>query len=231
MRIGIIGAMLEEVREIHEAMVVEETLNMARMEFKLGKIGDVEVVCVMSGIAKVNAAVCAQILIDKFNVTHIINTGIAGSLNNDLNIGDFVVSKEVLEHDIDCTALGYDYGVIPQINQLCFEADQELADKIVEAIKETSNEVNVIKGRVSSGEQFVSDAETKDWIKKTYNADCVEMEGGAIAQVAWLNQIPFVIVRAISDKADGSAIMDYVKFEDEASRRSARMMIDVIKKI
>lgn len=220
-KIGIIGAMEVEVSSLKEKMKIERVYTAARMEFCEGKIADTEVVVVRSGIGKVNAGLCVQILADQFHVTHIINTGVAGSLNNALNIGDLVISRDAIYHDVDATVFGYHHGEVPQMGIVAFPADESMQDRALRAAASAAPEIKAMKGRVASGDQFVCDQQVKDAIKKNTGADCCEMEGCAIAQAAWLNQIPFVILRAISDKADGSQIEDYNEFEAKAARHCA----------
>lgn len=224
MKIGIIGAMDVEVRYLKGETDVTRTEKRANMEFCEGTIGGVPVVVVQCGVGKVNAAACVQVLADVFGVTHVINTGVAGSLNNALNIGDVLVSVDAVHHDVDARVFGYAAGEVPGMGVKSFAADEGLRAAAVEAVRVAAPEVNVVEGRVASGDQFVSDPKVKARIKETFSADCCEMEGCSIAQTAWLNGIPFVIVRAISDKADGSDIMDYPTFEAQAAEHCARIV-------
>ncbi len=229
MKIGIIGAMEIEVDTLKNDAIVTKTIKKARMEFCEAKFADLDIVIVRSGVAKVNAALCVQILVDEFQVTHIINTGVAGSLDNRIDIGDLVVSDDACYHDVDATIFGYDLGEVPQLGQLNFEADSMLRDKAVEAVREAAPDQQVFVGRVCSGDQFICDHAVKDKIIKEFHPLCVEMEGAAIAQACWLNQIPFVIIRAISDKADGSAVEDYPTFESKAARDCAALVEHVLR--
>lgn len=183
------------------------------MEFCEGILNGTDVVIVRSGVGKVNAGMCVQILADLFQVTHIINTGVAGSLNAELNIGDILVSKDALYHDVDATVFGYQPGEVPQLGQREFVADTALAALAEATCKEVNPDINVLIGRVASGDQFVSDKAVKERMIQLFSASCVEMEGTAIAHASTLNNIPFVIIRAISDKADDSAQVDYPVFE------------------
>ena len=194
------------------------------MEFFEGKLSDKDVVVVRSGIGKVNAAICAQILADIYHVDAIINTGIAGSLNADINIGDIVLSEDALQHDVDAVAFGYDVSVIPRMETSLFRADQRLIDIAKSACEDNIKDINVYVGRIVSGDQFISDKDKKDYLIKTFNGDCTEMEGAAIAHAAYLNNIPFLIIRAISDKADDSAHMDYPEFEKKAINNSVILL-------
>ena len=203
MKIGIIGAMVEEVSELKASLQDAKVTKIARMEFCEGSFGNTDVVVVQSGIGKVNAAACAQILINHFGVTHVMNTGVAGSLNSKIDIGDIVVSTDAMYHDVDATVFGYAKGEVPQVGTASFVADEMLRRAAVEAVKEAAPDIHVFEGRVVSGDQFISSREVKNNIRDTFQGDCTEMEGAAIAQVAYINEVPFVIIRAITDKADG----------------------------
>ena len=227
--LGIIGAMEEEVTGLKENMTVEKTVKRASMEFLQGTLAGKPVVVVRCGIGKVNAAICTQILADEFKVDAIVNTGIAGSLKNEINIGDIVLSTDALQHDMDATGFGYEYGVIPRMETSVFKADEKLAALAKECCEEVNPEISVFTGRVVSGDQFISDKDKKDWITEHFQGYCTEMEGAAIAQTAYLNQIPFLIVRAISDKADNSAQMDYAEFERKAIEHSVKLMTEMVK--
>lgn len=229
--IGIIGAMDEEVIKLKDCLTDVTIKNIASMEFFEGKLSDKDVVVVRSGIGKVNAAICAQILADIYHVDAIINTGIAGSLNADINIGDIVLSEDALQHDVDAVAFGYDVSVIPRMETSLFRADQRLIDIAKSACEDNIKDINVYVGRIVSGDQFISDKDKKDYLIKTFNGDCTEMEGAAIAHAAYLNNIPFLIIRAISDKADDSAHMDYPEFEKKAINNSVILLKAMIEKM
>jgi adenosylhomocysteine nucleosidase len=181
-----------------------------------------EVVVVRCGVGKVNAAMCVQILCDCFDVSCVVNTGIAGSLNAQLDIGDLVVSKDVIHHDFDCRIFGYVMGQVPGMDTLTFPADQDMINYAF-AAAEAVNPGHTRKGRIATGDQFVAVKELKDRIIANTQALCTEMEGAAIAQTAYRNQVPFAILRAISDKADNSATMDYPTFERNAAHRCAEV--------
>ena len=230
-KIGIIGAMEVEVASLKSAMKVSRMLKKAQMEFLEGELEGCQAVIVRSGIGKVNAAVCTQILVDEFGVDGVINTGIAGSLKAEINIGDIVLSTDVLHHDMDATGFGYPLGQIPQMDAFSFQADEQMRKLAKEVCEEVNPEIRVFEGRVVSGDQFISSREVKDKIKENFDGCCTEMEGAAIAQTAYLNQIPFVIIRAISDKADDSATMDYPTFEKQAVEHSVRLTRGFLKRI
>ena len=230
-KIGIIGAMEVEIASLKSAMKVSRMLKKAQMEFLEGELEGCQAVVVRSGIGKVNAAVCTQILVDEFGVDGVINTGIAGSLKAEINIGDIVLSTDVLHHDMDATGFGYPLGQIPQMDAFSFQADEQMRKLAKDVCEEVNPEIRVFEGRVVSGDQFISSREVKDKIKENFDGCCTDMEGAAIAQTAYLNQIPFVIIRAISDKADDSATMDYPTFEKQAVEHSVRLTRGFLKRI
>ncbi len=222
---GIIGAMNEEVAKIKEQMTDTEITTLAGMDFCKGTLSGAPVVVVRSGIGKVNAAVCTQILVDRFHIDAVINTGIAGSLQAEIDIGDIVLSTDVLHHDMDATGFGYPLGQIPQMDTFSFEADKELLQEVQKICEQVNPDIHVHTGRVVSGDQFISERAVKEKIVSWTNGCCTEMEGAAIAQAAYLNQIPFLIVRAISDKADDSATMDYAEFEAKAIEHTVNLIV------
>lgn len=231
MIIGIIGAMEEEVAVLKEEMNIEETLEYASMQFCKGTLCGKEVVIVRSGIGKVNAALCAQVLVDKFQVDVIMNTGIAGSLDAVIDIGDMVISTDLVEHDMDATIFGDPLGQVPRMDTFAFPADKELVEKAVLANQEANPDIRTFTGRILSGDQFVSSAEVKEKLVKHFGAKCTEMEGAAIAHAAYLNGVSCVIIRAISDKADNSATMDYPVFEKQAIAHSVRLVRNLLPRI
>ena len=229
--IGIIGAMEIEVAALKEKMENVKITRKAMMEFNEGEIAGKKVVVVRSGIGKVNAAICTQILVDDFQAEVVINTGIAGSLNADINIGDIVLSTDVLHHDVDATGFGYPKGQIPQMEEFSFQADAALRALAAKVCKEVNPEIEVFEGRICSGDQFVSDDQVKKDIVSNFGGYAVEMEGASIAHAAHLNGVPFLIIRAISDKADGSAQMDYPAFDAAAAEHSVRLTYRMIQEL
>lgn len=221
--LGIIGAMAVEVAQLKNEMKQPEISRVAGMEFYKGMIGGKDVVVVQSGIGKVNAGICVQILVDRFGVDGIVNTGIAGSLQAKINIGDLVLSTDAVHHDVEATGFGYPVGQIPQMEVFSFRADEKLRELAKVCCAEVNPDIDVHEGRVLTGDQFISDKKKKEWLVNTFGGCCTEMEGAAIAQAAYLNQIPFLIVRAISDKADDSASMDYEEFERQAVIHSVNL--------
>lgn len=231
MIIGIIGAMEEEVASLKESMNIEETVEYASMQFCKGILCGKNVVIVRSGIGKVNAGICAQILADKFNADVLINTGIAGSLDAAIDIGDMVISTDLVEHDMDATIFGDPLGQVPRMDTFAFPADPVLVEKAVAANEAVNPDIKTFTGRIVSGDQFVSSSEVKEKLVKNFGAKCTEMEGAAIAHAAYLNKISCVIIRAISDKADNSATMDYPTFEKKAIEHSVRLVRDLLPRI
>ena len=223
-KLGIIGAMTVEVALLKENMENVAVSTHAGMEFCEGKLGGLDAVVVQCGVGKVNAAMCAQILCSCYGVTHLVNTGIAGSLNAALDIGDLVISRDAMYHDFDCNAFGYPHGKVPGMDVIAFPADETLIGYAVDAA-EAVNPGHCRVGRVASGDQFVASRELKDRIIALTQGLCTEMEGAAIAQAAYRNGVPFVILRAISDKADDSAEMDYPTFERIAAHHCAQITL------
>lgn len=229
--LGIIGAMDEEVAQVKEHMENVRVETRASMDFYQGTVYDHPVVVVRSGIGKVNAAICAQILADQYQVDAIINTGIAGSLNADINIGDIVLSTDTVEHDMDAVSFGYPLGQIPRMDTLSFAADEKLRTVAKRVCEQVNPEVGVFEGRVVSGDQFISDKDKKQWLVEKFAGYCTEMEGAAIAHTAYLNEIPFLVIRAISDKADDSASVDYPAFEEKAIEHSVKLLLALCKEL
>lgn len=230
-KIGIIGAMELEVEQLKKEMTLERVETRANMDFCEGTLNGTPVVIVQCGIGKVNAALCVQILADLFEVTHVINTGVAGSLNAKLDIGDILISKDALHHDMDVTIFGYQPGEVPQMGFREFPADERLVTLAKQACEKVNPDINVVTGRVVSGDQFISSKEVKERLISTFQGDCAEMEGASIAHGAYLNNLPFVIIRAISDKADDSAEMDYPTFEAAAAKHSAALVKELVANI
>ena len=222
MKLGIIGAMDVEVAVLKEKMENVVTIKRAGSAYYEGTLEGVCAVVVQCGVGKVNAAMCVQILCDCYGVTHIINTGVAGSLCAGLDIGDLVVSRDAMYHDVDAVHFGYPYGKVPGMDTTEFPADPAMIDYAY-AAAEAVNPGHTKIGRGASGDQFVAVKELKEKIIAVTQGLCTEMEGAAIAQTAYRNGIPFVILRAISDKADDSAHMDYPTFERIAAHRCAEV--------
>ena len=229
--LGIIGAMDEEVARLKEMISGLHIVQRAGMEFYKGQISEKDVVVVKCGVGKVNAAMCTQSMIDLFSVDAIINTGIAGSLDADIDIGDIVIATDTVEHDMDVAALGYAPGIIPDTEISVFKTDTELLETAQASVEAAKLDVKVFTGRVVSGDQFISDKAVKERIISNFGGMCTEMEGAAIAQAAYVNKIPFLIMRAISDKADDSATVDYPAFEAQAIKNSVTLLTAIAAKL
>lgn len=224
MKMGIIGAMAVEIATLKENMNSVTRQDRAGMTFYEGLLGGLDVVLVQCGVGKVNAAMCTQILVDCFGVTHVVNTGIAGSLCADLDIGDLVVSRDVIHHDFDLRFWDRPIGQVPGMDVTAFPADENMM-RLAFAAAEKVNPGHTRFGRVASGDQFICSREQKEKIIADTAAVCAEMEGAAIAHTAYRNDVPFVVIRAISDKADDSAQMDYPTFEALAAVRCANVIM------
>lgn len=224
MIVGIIGAMEAEIVRLLERMNLERTREIATLTFYEGKLGNAQLVLVKSGIGKVNAALCAQILIDRFEVEAIINTGVAGALHPDLEVGDIVLATEVLQHDIDASIFGDPRGIIPGLKESVFATDSRL----LESCCSQKSGYRIVKGRIVTGDQAVGDSKTKEFLYSHFHGTCVEMEGGAIGHVCYLNQIPFMVIRAISDKANEEVEVDYGTFMKESAIKSAEIVEEML---
>ena len=226
--IGIIGAMEEEITNLKSHMQVDEVQTIAGMSFFKGAVKGTKLVLVRSGIGKVNAGICTQILASVYGVDTVINTGIAGSLNADIDIGDIVVSTSLVQYDVDARNFGYKLGEIPRMNIVEFPADKYLIDKTQSVFDSLGLGIKLYKGIVATGDKFVSEDSLKAEIISNFHAYCVEMEGAAIAQAAMLNNMACVVIRAISDKADNSADVDYRSFEAKAIENMSKISLALV---
>lgn len=231
MRIGIIGAMNEEVIELKNIMTDIQVEKIGNLEFFKGNLLNKEVVLVEGGIGKVNAAICATLMIEHFKVSKVLFTGVAGGTNPDINIGDIVIGVDQIEHDFDSTAFGYALGQIPRMDTYIFEADRELVDLAYSVTVEKFGREKVRKGRIVSGDEFVASVEKIKWLRDTFNADCTEMEGAAVAHVCHVFKMPFLIIRAISDKANHDAKVDFPEFVKLAAKNSKTIIEGILERI
>lgn len=231
--IGIIGAMEIEVKNLVSAMTESKKTETANLVFYTGKLSGKDVTVVQSGVGKINAALCAQILCREFKCDCVINTGIAGAMAKGLGIFDFVVSTAAVHHDVDVKIFGYEYGHVPGIKVRDFPADEKLIAAVERAFaaSESCKDRKLVKGLIASGDQFISSGDRKDFIKQTFNAACCEMEGASIAHACYLNGTSFVIVRCMSDMADDSAESTYLFNEETAAGESTELMLNLIKEI
>jgi adenosylhomocysteine nucleosidase len=223
MTIGIIAAMAEELEILLKDLTLEEKKEKANMTFHKGNLYGKDVVAVVCGIGKVNSAICTQILASEYNVDKVINVGVAGGIGKEIYPGDIVVAENLVQHDMDTTAFGDKMGQIPRLDTFDFKCDEEMVSLAKRACEEIS-ELNSFTGRIASGDQFVADLEKIQWLDKEFGAISCEMEGASIAQVCYLNSIPFVVIRSISDNANNGAHMDYQKFIQVAVKNSTRIL-------
>lgn len=230
-RVGIIGAMEVEVARLVASLGDEDVSTVAGMDFYAGALAGVPVVVVRSGVGKVNAGVCVQVLVDRYGVTHVVNTGVAGSLDARIDVGDIVVSTDCRYHDVDATVFGYEPGEVPQLGRVGFSADAGLRAQAVAAVNDVAACARAFEGRVVSGDAFVSDAREKERLARDFGGVCCEMEGAAVAQAAWLNGVPFVVVRAISDKPGVTTPVEYAAFEAAAAEHCAAIVACMVSRL
>ena len=221
--IGIIGAMEAETNALIAAIEEPKTECISGITYVSGCLCGREVVVATCGIGKVYAAICAQTMILRYAPTLIVNTGVAGTLCEELGIGDVAVATELVQHDMDTSPIGDPVGLVSGINKIYFEADADSVDKFSEIL--ATQGINAVKGRIASGDQFVARAEVKDRIRSQFGAIACEMEGAAIAHVAAVNRVPVAVLRTISDSADGDAVSDYPAFVGEAAARSVSVLL------
>jgi adenosylhomocysteine nucleosidase len=226
--VGLIGAMDEEIALLRRQMDVEQETAAAGIVFYRGRLADKPVILCKSGVGKVNAAMCAQIMIDRFQPEAVVFTGVAGALDPSLDIADVVVSSECMQHDMDASALGFPKGTIPFQDVSVFPADPRLVDAAFSAAEAAG--VKAVIGRVLSGDQFIASRDTVRLLHEEMGGTCTEMEGAAVAQVCFMNRVPYVVIRSISDRADGYAHMDFAEFTDTASRQSSRIVETMLRK-
>lgn len=229
--IGIIGAMEEEIEYLKNKADIISAKNIIGLDFYMGTMNGNSVVLVRSGIGKVNAALCTQILIDMYAVDCIINVGVAGAVEKDLEIGDIVISSDAVEHDFDTSPLGDPVGFISRMNITYFKADRELIETAMETAARILPNAKIKEGTIASGDQFIADSSKRNYIKTSFGADCAEMEGAAVAHACYLNKLPFVIIRSISDKADDSSNSDYPSFFKKSAETASIIVFEMTKKI
>ncbi len=225
-KIAIITATEQEFHEIRNKFNEVKEDRLKDLIYYSGELNNKEYIVIKCGIGKVNAARVTQMIIDKFELDYIINVGVAGSLNDNLEIGDIVIGKELVQHDFDTTAFGDEKGYITGVGKT-FESDALLVEKYRNYTLENNQEYKAIVGIIASGDIFLTENSMKEKIRNKFGADCVEMEGAAIAQVCILNQVPFIVIRSISDKPNGNNQMEYNEFVDMASKRVADLVVKI----
>lgn len=224
MKIGVIGAMQMEVDNLKEALKDTTTVTYSGVEYVCGKINDTEVVAAVCGIGKVFAAICTEAMILKFDVDMVINIGVAGALTKDLGVLDVAVANNVVQHDMDTSALGDPYGLISGINEILLPANPSMCKLLGDCLQDKG--VHYMTGTIASGDQFVATEEKKTWIRSHFEAIAAEMEGASIGQVCYINKVPFAILRSISDSEGGA--MDYQTFAEKAAILSIEVVVDFI---
>lgn len=226
--IGIITAISSELEAVKKYLESSEIYEKAGMTFYKGKINNKDVVLVKSGVGKVNAASCTQILIDKYNVDKVINMGVGGALANSLMIGDIVISKDTMQYDMDASAFGHKKGEIPNLDVIYFQADQSLINSAVTAA--IDSEIRYQAGRIMTADLGLSDSKLKRELVNEYNGLICDMEGAAIAQVAYINNVPFLIIRSVSDNADEEAMDLYSQNAKNSSEAGAELVLKMLEK-
>jgi adenosylhomocysteine/aminodeoxyfutalosine nucleosidase len=225
---GILCAMVEELEPVLEYMNIKEKTVHANNTYYLAEFEGRDVVLAYSKIGKVNASVTATVMIEKFGVDVLLFSGVAGGVDEDLNIGDLIVATHVCQHDVDLSVFGYKHGFIPE-SEIFFDCDASLVN-LAQKVAKTLN-VPLKKGIIASGDQFVHSKNRKEWIQEVFGASAIEMEGGAVGCVCWNEGVPFFMLRAISDTAEEGAGVDFDEFLEESSKTSAKFLIEMLKEI
>ena len=226
--LGIIGAMDVEVNKLKDHVANKKVEKYANIEFVTGEIEGCAVCVAQCSPGKVNAALCTQLMIDKFNIDKIVNIGVGCSLNDNVVIKDIVVACDLCQYDIDITALGEPWGLINGINKIKIETSSSLTNDLAESAKQLNNRVHI--GTIASGDTFIGSNELKKSISSEFGAICGEMEGGAIAQVCFINNVPFAVLRTVSDGGDEEVHIDYPSFKKIAAEISCEIMLHYLKK-
>ena len=226
--IGIIGALEDEVREIISRLDERVTETVGSIEFNLGKLYGKNVVVARCGVGKVFAAICAEAMIIKYAPALVVNSGVGGALDKSLRPCDIVFADKLVQHDMDTSPLGDPVGLISGINRVWFETDEKAGKILADVARELG--INYLIGTVATGDKFISDKADKDRLTSLFGASCCEMEGGAIAHTAFVNNVPFMVIRAISDSADGEACMDYPTFLPLATKTSTALTLALIER-
>ncbi len=226
---GIIGAMDIETDALKKLMTDTETKKISGIDFCRGKINGADAVVAVAGVGKVNAAVCAQSMILTYSPDMIINAGVAGGLDDSLKIGDIVVADKVAEHDMDTTPIGDPKGFISGLDTVYMECDKDITDALIAAAKELDG-VNVLRGVIASGDQFICNDTERNRIKSEFNAAAAEMEGASIGHVSVMNSVPFGVLRSVSDCANGDSVTDYPTFAKKAAENSVKIILEFLKR-
>lgn len=231
MKIGIIGAMDEEISKLKSGIVGMKIVEFKGVVFYTGRLMGKDIVLVRSGIGKVNASISTTLLISQFNVDKVLFTGIAGGVNPEISLGDIVISTDLIQHDFDTTISGGRYGVIPRMDTSVFRADDALVELAREVAYREFGRERVWLGRILSGDQLIGSTHKVKWLRDTFNGECTEMEGAAVAHVCHLLEIPFLILRSISDKADENLVRDAVSFTQVAADNSKVLVEKIVEQL
>ena len=225
--IGIIGAMQQEIAILKDLIDVGKVEKLMHVEFTVGTLHGKEVVLLESGIGKVNVAIATTLLLEKFNIDVVINTGSAGGIKADAQVGDVVISESVAYHDVDVTGFGYEFGQVPGLPEV-FESDADLILKVESVLKAV--DVRYLKGQIVTGDAFVNRPEQLARIKDHFSdAVALEMEAAAVAQVCHIANIPFVVLRALSDIAGKESEISFEAFLPKAAKASSKMVSELVK--
>lgn len=228
MKIAIMGAMVEEIEPLLEYFKEYEIVDYADNRYYFAKYKDLELIIAYSKIGKVFAALTAATMIERFKATKLLFSGVAGAISSDLKIGDLIVATKLAQHDLDITAFGHPFGYVPE-GKVFIESDKELLD--ISKKVANSKAIYLKEGVIATGDQFVNSSEKKEWIQKTFHADALEMEGASVAVVCDALDIPFFILRSISDSADMDAGFDFEEFLKSSSKKSASFLISMLDEI
>ncbi|WP_170000672.1 5'-methylthioadenosine/adenosylhomocysteine nucleosidase [Campylobacter sp. RM16189] len=226
--IAILGAMPEEITPLLDALKDYEEIRYANNVFYLAKFKDKELVIAYSKIGKVNAALTATIMIEKFKAQKLLFTGVAGALNENLKIKDMLYAESLVQHDLDITAFGHPHGFVPGTS-IFMKSDVNLNVLATKIAKQKG--INLKSGIIATGDQFICEQSKKDWIKNTFKADATEMEGASVALVCESLNVPFFILRAISDEAGGGAEFDFDEFLQSSANISADFILSMVEEL
>ena len=227
-RIGIIFAMKEELDSLLKYLKIEKEYNIFDLKFYEGMIHNNYCILTSSGVGKVNSARCTQILIDNMDVDMIINIGVAGGISNKLKVCDIVIGEKLVQHDFDITAFNHEKGYIPNVG-VYIDSDTYLVNIAKECIN--NKKYNVVSGIIASGDIFCTESWMSQKINTKFNALCVEMEGASIAQVCYLSNVPFIVIRSISDVPNNNNVLTYEEFLNESSKNVSNFVYEIIKNI
>lgn len=227
MRIGVIGAMQIEIDNLKKSLENSTTEEISSVQFVKGNIGEVEVVAAVSGVGKVFAAICTEAMILKYQVDMVVNIGVAGTLCKELGVMDVALASQVVQHDMNTSALGDDIGLLSGINQIYIPSDEKMTALMEQCIVE--KEIHYKVGTIATGDLFMQGERQKEKLHQRFDAIAAEMEGGSIGHVCYMNHVPFIVLRTISDGEGGA--MDYAQFARKAAKLGIDIVIEFIKKI